>query len=194
MSKSQRIIRNSLLLYLRMGIVMIVTLYTSRKVLELLGIDDFGLYNTIGGVVLIFTFVNAALSSSTARFLAYELGKSDYSAYTKTFNISLVLHLSIALLFLLLAETIGLFFVNTYLNLPLDRMQAAGWVYQLSVISACVNIVRVPFNSWVIAFEDFTFYAYIGVVEAVLRVLFVFLLFYLPGDKVILYAGLVMLL
>lgn len=99
MSKSQRIIRNSLLLYLRMGIVMIVTLYTSRKVLELLGIDDFGLYNTIGGVVLIFTFVNAALSSSTARFLAYELGKSDYSAYTKTFNISLVLHLSIALLF-----------------------------------------------------------------------------------------------
>lgn len=73
-------------------------------------------------------------------------------------------------------------------------MQAAGWVYQLSVISACVNIVRVPFNSWVIAFEDFTFYAYIGVVEAVLRVLFVFLLFYLPGDKVILYAGLVMLL
>ena len=162
--------------------MMIVTLYTSRKVLELLGIDDFGLYNTIGGVVLIFTFVNAALSSSTARFLAYELGKSDYSAYTKTFNISLVLHLSIALLFLLLAETIGLFFVNTYLNLPLDRMQAAGWVYQLSVISACVNIVRVPFNSWVIAFEDFTFYAYIGVVDAVLRVLFVFLLFYLPGD------------
>ena len=194
MSKSQRIIKNSLLLYLRMGLIMIVTLYTSRKILELLGIEDFGLYNTIGGVVLIFTFVNAALSSSTGRFLAYELGKNDYRAFTRSFNISLVLHLFIAVFFLLLAETIGIFLVNFCLNLPSNRIQAANWVYQLSVVSACINILRVPFNSWVIAFEDFTFYAHIGIIEAILRLLLVFFLSYLPGDKVILYACLVMLL
>ena len=194
MSKSQRIIKNSLLLYLRMGLIMIVTLYTSRKILELLGIEDFGLYNTIGGVVLIFTFVNAALSSSTGRFLAYELGKNDYRAFTRSFNISLVLHLFIAVFFLLLAETISIFLVNFCLNLPSNRIQAANWVYQLSVVSACINILRVPFNSWVIAFEDFTFYAHIGIIEAILRLLLVFFLSYLPGDKVILYACLVMLL
>lgn len=182
-----------MMLYVRMVLVMFVTLYTSRKILQLLGVEDFGIYNAIGGVVLVFTFVNSALSSSTARFLAFELGRNDEGAFIEAFNISLVLHIVIGLSIIILSETIGLWFVTNYLNIPQERVFAANVVYQLSVVTTFWSILRVPFNSWIIAYEDFTFYAYTGGVEAVLKLLLIFLLGYIPGDKLILYASLIMM-
>lgn len=193
MSSTKRVFYNSLMLYVRMLLVLFVTLYTSRKILELLGVEDFGIYNAIGGVVLVFTFVNSALSSSTARFLAFELGRNDVDAFIKAFNISLVLHFIIAFVIIVLSETIGLWFVTTYLNIPEERIVAANIVYQLSVLTTFWSILRVPFNSWIIAYEDFTFYAYTGGVEAILKLLLILLLAFLPGDKLILYALLIMI-
>ncbi len=180
------------MLYIRMLLVMIVTLYTSRKILELLGVEDFGIYNAIGGVVIVFTFINSALSSSTARFLAFELGRGDQSAFIKSFNISLILHLAIAFVIVVLSETVGLWFVVNYLNIPEERIGSVNIVYQLSILTTCWSILRVPFNSWIIAYEDFTFYAYTGIVEVVLKLLLIFLLGYMPGDRLILYAFLIM--
>ena len=143
---NKRIAKNTLFMYLRMLITMVVTLYTSRIVLNTLGENDFGIYNLIGGIVTFFAFLNIAMTNATQRFLNYELGRGNIEQLKKTFSISMTAHISIALLVLLLAETIGLWFVNTQLRIPVERVTAANWVYQFSVLTLLVNIVRVPYN------------------------------------------------
>lgn len=167
--------------------MMLVGLYTSRVILKVLGVNDFGIYNVVGGIVVLFTFINAAMSSASQRFLSYERGKSDGNislVYSACFHI----HILIAIIILLLAETIGLWFLNAKMNIPDSRMYAANWVYQMSVISCLVGIVRVPDNSLIIAYEKMSLYAYIGIIETILKLAIVFLLPIFGFDKLIFYS------
>ncbi|MBQ7842447.1 MAG: MATE family efflux transporter [Odoribacter sp.] len=176
------------MLYIRMLLIMAVTLYTSRVVLNVLGVEDFGIYNVVGGIVVMFSFLNGAMATSTQRFLSFSLGKNDQEQVARVFSMSMTTHISIALIVLLLAETFGLWIFYRYLNIPPERMGAAQWVYQLSVLTFCISIIRVPYNAGIIAYERMSFYAYISIVEVCLKLGMVILLQYLGSDKLILYA------
>lgn len=189
----KRIAKNTLLLYIRMLVMMGVSLYTSRVVLQKLGVDDFGLYNIIGGIVVLFSVLNSSLAGSTQRFLNYELGKGNDKSVNSVFQNSLSLHVILCVILLVLSETIGLWYINSIMNIPADRIEAANIVYQFSVITFCVNVLRVPFNASIIAYEKMDFYAYISIVEAVLKLLIVYLLSICEFDRLIFYAFLVML-
>jgi O-antigen/teichoic acid export membrane protein len=171
---------------------MLVGLYTSRVVLNILGVEDFGIYNIVGGVVVLFSFLNNAMSNATLRFLSYEIGKENTEQIKKTFKMSMTAHISIAILAFLLLETVGLWFVNTYLNIPVGRMYAANWVYQFSIFTFIVNIIRIPYNASIIAYENMSFFAYVSILEVLLKLFIVFLLFIIGFDKLISYAFLVL--
>ena len=188
---NKRIAKNTLMLYVKMGVMMLVQLYTSRVVLQTLGVDDFGIYNVVGGVVVLFSFLNAAMSSATQRFLNFELGKSDLVQVGRVFSMSLTVHFVIAGTVLILAETIGLWFLNSELNIPAERMVAANWVYQFSVASTLLGILLVPYNATIIAYERMAFYAWTSIFRALLLLGIVYLLTIGNLDKLILYAGLV---
>lgn len=185
---NKRIAKNTLFLYLRMFITMGVSLYTSRVVLNVLGIEDYGIYNIVGGVVVLFSFINAALSSATQRFLNFELGRSDIQTTKQVFSMSLTIHVCAAVVVVLLGETIGLWFLNTQISIPHDRISAANWVYQFSILTVCVSFIGVPYSSSVVAYEKMSFFAYIAIVEVTLKLLIVFLLVYIGFDKLKLYA------
>lgn len=193
LTANKRIAKNTLLLYIRMFIMMGVSLYTSRVVLQKLGVDDFGLYNIVGGVVVLFSVFNSSLAGSTQRFLNYEMGREDVSSVNKVFQCSIMLHLILCVILILLAETIGLWYINTYLNVPLGRYDAASIVYQLSVLTFCINVLRVPFNACIIAHEKMDFYAYVSVAEAGLKLIVAFMLTMCDFDRLILYSVLILL-
>lgn len=188
-ANNKRIAKNTILLYIRMFITLLVSLYTSRVLLQSLGVDDYGIYNIIGGVVVLFSFLSNAMTNSTQRYLNYNVGLNDESSTKKVFCVSMQAHFVIALIVLLFAETIGLWFVDTQLNIPEDRMYAAHWVYQLSVVTTCVNIMRVPYHAVVIAYEKMSFFAYVSIAETVLKLLIVYMLL-VSGevDRLILYS------
>lgn len=190
---NKRIAKNTMLLYFRMILTMLVTLYTSRVVLNTLGVEDFGIYNVVGGVVVMFSFLNSAMSSATQRFLSFELGKNNIKQFTKVFSMSINIHALIAIIILVLAETIGLWFVNTQLVIPTDRMDAANWVYQCSILAFMVTIMSVPYNASIIAHEKMAAFAYISILEVSLKLLIVFMLQWLAFDKLKLYAVLFLL-
>ena len=170
-----------------------VSLYTSRVVLNILGIEDYGVYSIIGGIVTLFSFFNSAMTSATQRFLAFDIGKNDLVKLKKTFNATLNIHIAIAILVLVLAETVGLWFVNHKLNLPLDRMVAVNWVYQFSVFTFLLGIIQVPYDALIVAREKMDIYAYMAIVEVFLKLIIVYLLVVFSYDKLILYAGLLFL-
>lgn len=184
---NNRIAKNTLFLYVRMLLTMIVSLYTSRVVLQTLGVEDFGIYNVVGGVVVLFTFINSAMSTGTQRHLSYELGKVDGNI-TKIFSACLFIHLGIAVVIFLLSETIGLWFLNTQMNFPKGRMEVVNWVYQFSIFGCLINIIRVPYQACIIAYERMSFYAYTGIVEVVLKLLIVYILLIVVSDKLFVYS------
>jgi len=187
-ANNKRIAKNTILLYFRMLLTMAVTLYTSMVVLKTLGVDDFGIYNIVGGVVVLFSFLNNAMSTATQRFLNFEMGRGAEGNVNRMFSMSMTAHLSIALIVVILSETIGLWFLNTQLNIPADRMNAANWVYQFTILTFCIQIIRVPYNASIIAYEKMSFYAYVGIIEVILKLLIVFLLLFFGWDKLKLYA------
>ena len=187
---NKRIAKNTLLLYIRMFLMMGITLYTSRVVLQMLGVDDFGIYNVVGGIVVLFSFINNAMVASTQRFLNFELGRGNVEEAQKVFAASLNIYLVIVVVFILLAETVGLWFLNRYINIPSERVVAANWVYQASLVATALNFVRMPYNAAIIAYERMSFYAYTSIIEAALKLGIVFLL-YLFVDKLIAYSWLV---
>lgn len=189
---NKRIAKNTMMLYVRMLLVMIVSLYTSRIILKVLGVDDFGIYNVVGGIVTMFAFFNGSMSAATQRFLSYELGQEHSGQLQKIFSVAFSIHLLIAICVFLLAETLGLWFVHNKLNVPIDRMNAALWVYQCSVLSFVISITQVPYNAIIIAREKMNIYAYMSIVEVILKLLIVFLLFYISLDKLKVYAVLVL--
>ncbi|MDR1056209.1 MAG: lipopolysaccharide biosynthesis protein [Prevotellaceae bacterium] len=174
-----------------MFLIMGVTLYTSRVILKTLGISDFGIYNVVGGIVTMFGFLNAAMSMGTQRFLNYEMGKNNSKGLKNVFIMSVNIHIIIAIIVLLFAETLGLWFLNAKLNIPVDRMQIANWVYQFSIFSFIITIIQVPYNAAIIAHERMNIYAYISIVEVLLKLLIVYLLVLISVDKLKLYAFLV---
>src|SRR5690554_1694858 len=188
MSTSKTIAKNTLFLYFRMFLVMGVTLYMSRIVLDQLGVTDYGIYSLVGGIVAMFGFLNSSMSSATQRYLSFDLGKKDEKRLQKTFSATLSIHIVIAILILLVAETLGLWYVNYKVVLPPDRLFAANVVYQFSVLTALVGIIQVPYDSLIIAYEKMNIYAYISLVEVGLKLGLVFLLVIYGGDKLIAYA------
>ncbi|HPC19537.1 MAG: lipopolysaccharide biosynthesis protein [Kiritimatiellae bacterium] len=188
---NRRIARNTLLLYFRTGITMLVTLFTSRIVLNALGVEDYGIYSVVGGLVVLFTFLNVALSSATQRFLNFELGRRNFQQMARVFSASLSAHFGVAFLVVLLAETAGLWFLKTKMVIPAGRLEAANWVYQLSILTTVVGIVRVPYNATILAYERMSFYAYTSLVEAGLRLGVAYALLLAAGDALVLYALLI---
>ncbi len=180
---NKRIAKNTLALYVRMFFSMIVSLYTARVILNTLGVEDYGINNVVSGVVTMFGFINAAMATGTQRFLTFELGKGDVPQLKRVFSMSLNIHVIIALIIFVLAETVGLWFLNTKMVIPAERMGAANWVYQFSIISAMVSITQVPYSASIMAHERFNIYAYVGIVEVVLRLVIVFLLVTISWDK-----------
>lgn len=187
MSDNKRIAKNTVFLYLRMIVVMLVSLYTSRVVLNILGETDYGIYNVVGGVVVLAAFINNSMSAATQRYMSYSLGRNDGNT-EHILGCSLYTYFFIALITLLFAETIGLWFVNAKLTIPADRMFAANVVFQLSIFTFLVNIMRIPFEALIISHEKMSFYAYLTMGETIAKLLVVYLLLIVGGDKLVDYA------
>ena len=187
------IARNTLMLYIRMLLVMGVSLYTSRIVLDRLGVVDYGIFNVVGGVVVMLSFLNGAMGQSSQRFLSYELGRKDIDKLTRTFSTSVTIHLLIAVVILVLAETVGLWFLNREMTIPRSQMSGANWVYQCAVVSLIISIVQVPYTAAIIARERMKIYAYIGILEVCMKLGVAFSLSLFPGDKLKFYALLILL-
>lgn len=189
-SNAQRVAKNTGFLFIRTFLVLLVTLYTSRVVLRTLGFEDFGLYNVVGSVVVFFSFLQAALNNATYRYLAYELGTGDSTKLKQVYSMAINSHGLLAVLVFVLLEIGGVWFLNNKLNIEPERIHAANWTFQFSLITFCINIIRTPFNSNIIAHEHMNFYALISIIEVVLRLGIVFLLVWSPTDKLITYAAL----
>lgn len=185
---NKRIAKNTLLLYCRMLFLMVVSLYTSRVVLNALGVEDFGIYNVVGGIVAMFTVLSGSLSAAISRFITYELGKGNQDNLNKIFSSAVTIQLGLAGIIILLAETIGLWFLNTKMNIPESRMEAANWVFQFSILTFAINLVSVPYNASIIAHEKMSAFAYISILEAVGKLTIAYLIVISPIDKLIFYA------
>lgn len=186
--------KNTILLYIRMFLMMAISLYTSRLVLRILGVEDYGIYNVVGGIVTIFTFISGAMIAATQRFLNYYIGKDDSDKLKKVFNASIVIHFFIALIVAFFCETIGLWFLINKMTIPLERMDAAFWTFQFSIVATCFVIMSYPFNAAIIAHEKMGAFAYVSIFEAILKVLMVFVLGIINFDRLIVYAIFYMIL
>lgn len=189
---NKRIAKNTMFLYFRMLLLMFVGLYASRVLLRTLGVEDYGLYNVVGTVVTMFSFLNATLSTSTQRFLNIELGKKDGGEVKKIFSTALLLHVILTLIVFTLAETVGLWYIIEKLNVPQGRETAAMFVYQFSVIAVCIQIIQLPFMSTIIAHERMNIYAYVSIYEGLAKLGILFAIQLLPYDSLILYALLIL--
>lgn len=193
-ANNKRIAKNTLMLYVRMLFTMAVMLFTSRVILNTLGVEDFGIYNVVGGVITMFTFINSAMVSSTQRYLNFELATGNEEKLKSIFNTSTQIHTLIALAIILLGETLGLWFVLNKLVIPETRMTAAMWVYQCSILSCAVGIMSTPYNAAIIAHEKMSAFAYISILDVVLKLLIVYLLVISPYDKLIVYVILLLII
>ena len=187
-ANNKRIAKNTLLLYIRMLFLMAVSLYTSRVVLQALGVEDFGIYNVVGGVVAMFSMLSGSLSASITRFITYELGKGSTENLGRIFSTSLTIQLGLSLLVVLLAETAGLWFLNVKMNIPDSRMFASNWVFQLSILTFVINLLSVPYNACIIAHERMSAFAYISILEVLGKLSVAYLITVSPIDRLIFYA------
>lgn len=185
---NKRIAKNTMLLYMRMFFIMAVTLYTSRVVLNVLGVEDFGIYNVVGGVIGMLGFITGAMSSSTQRYITFELGRKDYPQLQKIFSTSIQIHIIIAILMIVISETLGVWFINEKMIIPNDRLDAAMWIFQCSILTTVVMVINVPYNALIIAHEKMSAFAYISILEVILKLLIVYLLIIGNVDKLKLYA------
>ena len=186
-SNNKRIAKNTLLLYFRMTLTMIVSLYTSRVVLEALGIEDYGIYNAVGTFVAMFNMLSGSLSSAISRFITFELGKEKQERLKNIFSSAVTIQIILALIILLLAETIGLWFLNNKMVIPDDRIIAANWVYQFSIIAFGFNLISIPYNAAIIAHERMSAFAYIGIIEVTGKLLTAISLTVCPIDRLVFY-------
>ena len=150
---NKRIAKNSLMLYMRMFFMMGISLYTSRVILQVLGVTDYGIYNVVGGVVVSFSFITGTMQTACQRFITFALGKGNMQYLKTVFSITQIVHWALAACLILLGETIGLWLVNTQLVIPEDRLTAALWVYQFSIVASCISLISIPYNGVIIAHE-----------------------------------------
>ena len=170
---------------------MLVSLYTVRVILQTLGASDYGIYNAVGGIVAMMSFISSTMSSASLRFYAYELGRKDYIRLNQYFNVTIRTYLIIGLGIIAIAETIGLWFVKTQMVIPSERMSAALWVYQFSILSFFLQILMIPYNALILAREKMNIYAYVSIIEVILKLVVVYVLMISPLDKLKLYAVLI---
>lgn len=185
-ANNKRIVKNTLYMYIRMLLLIVVSLYTSRVILRVLGVEDFGTYNVVGGVVVMFAFISSAMATGTQRHLSYELGKEGGNVpliFTACFKI----HIVLSFIVLIFAETLGLWFLNAKMNFPVGRMYIVNWIYQFSILSCIIGIIQVPYTAAIVAHEKLSFYAYVGILDALMKLGIVFLLTIIPIDKLFLY-------
>ena len=187
MAVGRKVLKNTLFLYLRMLVTVLVSLYTTRVLLSQLGVMDYGLNSAIGGVVAMTSFITGAMSNASTRFFSYALGTGDQASGRRIFQSTVTIYALFILLIVLVAETAGLWFVRTRLTIPAGRETAALWVYQFAILSLVVSFFRVPYNSCIIAHERMDFFAWSSVAEVLLKLGAVFLLVLGRGDRLILY-------
>ena len=187
-ANNKRIAKNTFLLYIRMLFLMLINLYTSRVILQILGVEDYGIYNAVGGIVLILSFLNSALSNGSSRFITYELGKKNTSELNNVFCTILNAHIILAIIVVIIAESIGLWFIKTKLGLPDDRFDAALFAFHFSVLTSVASITQVPYTATIIAHEKMQIYAYASIIEVVLKLLILYLLPVLGQDRLQTYA------
>ena len=185
---SKRIAKNTLLLYIRLIFTMAVGLFTSRVILATLGVEDYGVYNVVAGFVMMFSFFTSSLGAAISRFLTYELGKGESGKLQRIFSTSVNVQLLLSLAILILAEAIGVWFVNHKLNIPADRLYAANWAFQCAILSFIFNLISVPYNAAIIAHERMSAFAYISILEVTLKLAIVYVLYISPIDKLITYS------
>ena len=191
---NKRIVKNTLFLYFRMIVVMGIGLYTVRAILRLLGVVDYGIYNVVGGVVSMFAFLNGTLATSSQRYFSVELAKGDLKRLNQWFCLNITTFSLFILAFIVIAETVGLWFVNTQMTIPHERLFAANVVYQLSIATFCIHFFNIPYNGLIIAHEKMSAFAYISIVEAFLKLGIVFVLSIITWDKLITYGILMFLI
>lgn len=184
---NKRIVKNTSMLYVRMIIMLFVSLYTSRIILQILGVTDLGIYNVVGGVVSLLGFISSSMAIAVQRFLSFDIGRKNFSRLSETFSMSVLIHLLIAVLVLILAESVGPYFI-LYINLPVGRLEAAMWVFHFSILTSCVKIIQVPFNALIISYERMSIFAYLSIGEATLSLVCIFMLYWIDCDKLIIYA------
>ena len=185
---NKRIAKNTLLLYFRMLLTMVVSLYTSRVVLGALGVEDYGIYNVVGGVVAMFSMLSGSLSAAISRFITFELGTGNKEKLKSVFSSSVTIQMGLSAIILVLAETVGLWFLNNKMVIPDSRMYAANWVFQLSVLTFVINLISIPYNAAIIAHERMSAFAYISIFEAVSKLVVAYCIVISPIDRLILYA------
>lgn len=193
MSDNSRIAKNTIFMYVRMAITMFVGLYTSRVVLRVLGVEDYGLYNVIGGIIALFAVLNNALINTTSRFITISLARGDIIDTRQTFNMAFLMHCAVALFLIVIGETVGLWYLNNKLVVPVGREFAAAWLYQFTIVSAVLATVNVPYNACVVAHEEINIYAILQVIDSIMRLGIVFIIQIAPHDKLIFYAVLMLL-
>ena len=187
-ANNKRIAKNTLMLYFRMLFTMAVSLFTSRVVLNTLGVDDYGIYNVVGGVVSMFSIISGSLSAAISRFITVELAKGDADKLRKTFSASVTIQLLLSLIIVVLIESIGVWFLNAKMVIPAERMDAANWVLQFSIVTFVINLISVPYNATIIAHEKMSAFAYISILEVVCKLVIVYLLKISPIDRLVFYA------
>lgn len=187
-ANNKRIAKNTLFLYFRTLVILAVSLFTSRVILNVLGVEDYGTYNVVGGVVAMFHAISGALSSAISRFITFELGKGDKQRLSLVFSSSVNIQIGISLIVLLIGEIIGVWFLNYQMKIPLERLYAANWVLQCSLFTFCVNLISVPYNACIIAHEKMDAFAYISIFEVLLKLGVCYLILLSPWDKLISYA------
>lgn len=191
-SNNKRIAKNTLFLYFRTLIILVISLYTSRVILSVLGVEDYGTYNVVGGVVAMFSAVSGALSSAISRFITFELGKGDKAKLKRVFSMSVNIQILISLLVIIVGEIAGVWFLNYKMNIPPERLVAANWVLQCSLLTFCINLVSVPYNACIIAHEKMKAFAYVSILEAFLKLSVCYMIMVSPWDKLASYAVLLL--
>lgn len=193
-SDNKRIARNTVFLYGRLLLVLFVSLYTVRVVLNALGVIDYGVYNVVGGFVAMFGFINASMANATQRFYNYEIGKNGESAAIKVYNAAFRTHLYLAAILVVICEIIGLWYLNSYMDLPYTRLYAANCIFHFSIVSLAITILQVPYAAATMAYEKMDFYAIIGIVDVLLKLLIALLVKHCNGDRLIYYGGLLLVI
>ena len=187
---NKRIAKNTIMLYIRMLFLMFINLYTSRIVLKSLGVEDYGIYSAVGGFVAMFSMISTALGGAISRFLTFSLAKDSIERLREVFSTSLIIQMALCLLLVLVAETLGIWFINTRMVIPDIRLVAANWVFQISVLTTIINLFNIPYHSLIIAHEKMSAFAYIGIYEGCANLLVAILLLHSSCDSLILYATL----
>jgi O-antigen/teichoic acid export membrane protein len=190
-SNNKRIAKNTLLLYFRMLFLMLISLYTSRVILNALGVEDYGIYNVVGGIVTMFSLLSGTLSASITRFITYELGAGDGKKLKKIFSCSVTIQIILSIILIILAETVGLWFLNEKIVIPESRMTAANWCYHLSVVTFVINLICIPYNATIIAHEKMTAFAYISILEGFGKLLVAWCIEINPIDRLVFFSFMV---